>query len=215
VNPPVGAFDLARPLLRALDPETAHRLTLWALGQGLAGGWHGKDQPSLAGRLWGLDFPNPVGLAAGFDKNAEAAGRALDLGFGFVEIGTVTPKPQAGNPKPRVFRLAEDRAVINRLGFNNQGVERVSARLARRRGGGIVGANLGAGRDSGDRVADYVTGLKAVAGLVDYVAINVSSPNTPGLRALQRREALDDLCAALLAARAEASRTNAAKRPGG
>ena len=199
------AYRLARPLLHALEPEAAHRLTLWALGRGLAEAARGADDPSLACRLWDLDFPNPVGLAAGFDKNAEVAERALDLGFGFVEVGTVTPEPQAGNPKPRVFRLAADRAVINRLGFNNQGLARVKARLARRRGGGIVGANLGAGRHSSDRIADYVTGLKAVAGLVDYVAINVSSPNTPGLRELQRREPLDALCAALLAARAEAT----------
>ena len=196
-------FDLARPLLHALEPEAAHRLTLWALGRGLAGARRGIERPSLGRRLWGLDFPNPVGLAAGFDKNALVAGRMLDLGFGFVEVGTVTPRAQAGNPAPRVFRLAKDRAVINRLGFNNQGLERVSARLGRRRGGGIIGVNLGAGRDAVDVIADYVTGLKAVAGLVDYVAINVSSPNTPGLRALQRREALDALCGAVLEARAE------------
>lgn len=197
------AFDLARPLLHALEPEAAHRLTLWALGRGLVRAALDTDDPALGCRLWGLDFPNPVGLAAGFDKNAEVAGRMLDLGFGFVEVGTVTPQPQAGNPAPRVFRLARDRAVINRLGFNNQGLERVATRLARRRRGGIIGANLGPGRHSREPIADYVTGLKAVAGLVDYVAINVSSPNTPGLRALQGREALDALCGAVLAARAE------------
>ena len=197
------AFDLARPLLHALEPEAAHRLTLWALRAGVARPPRGFDDPALACRLWDLDFPNPVGLAAGFDKNAEVAEPMLDLGFGFVEVGTVTPEPQAGNPRPRVFRLTEDRAVINRLGFNNEGLERVTARLARRRQGGIVGANLGAGRHTSDAIADYVSGLKAVAGLVDYVAINVSSPNTPGLRALQRRAALDALCAAVLAARAE------------
>ena len=197
------AFGLVRPLLGALEPEAAHRLTLWALGRGLAGARRGIDAPSLGCRLWDLDFPNPIGLAAGFDKNAEVPERMLDLGFGFVEVGTVTPRAQTGNPPPRVFRLPEDRAVINRLGFNNEGIERVSARLRRRRGGGILGVNLGAGRDSGDPVADYVAGLKAVAGAVDYVAINVSSPNTPGLRALQRREALDGLCDAVLGARAE------------
>ena len=196
-------FDLARPLLHALEPEAAHRLTLWALGRGIVRCAPGADDPALACRLWDLDFPNPVGLAAGFDKNAEVAEPMLDFGFGFVEVGTVTPEPQAGNPPPRVFRLAEDRAIINRLGFNNHGLERVAERLARRRGTGIVGANLGAGRQSSDRVADYVSGLRAVAGLVDYVAINVSSPNTPGLRTLQRRAALDALCAAVLAARAE------------
>ena len=203
MNQALRAFDLARPLLHALEPEAAHRLTLWALGRGLLGARRGIDGPALGCRLWDLDFPNPIGLAAGFDKNAEVAERMLDLGFGFVEIGTVTPEAQTGNPPPRVFRLAEDRAVINRLGFNNQGLERVSARLRRRRGGGIVGVNLGAGRDSGDAIGDYVTGLRAVAGLVDYVAINVSSPNTPGLRELQRREALDALCGAVLGARAE------------
>ncbi len=197
------AFDLARPLLHALEPEAAHRLTLWALGRGLVPAARGGDDRSLGCRLWDLDFPNPVGLAAGFDKNAEVAERMLDLGFGFVEVGTITPEPQAGNPQPRVFRLAEDGAVINRLGFNNQGLERVARRLSRRRHRGIIGANLGAGRQSREPIADYATGLKAVAGLVDYVAINVSSPNTPGLRALQGREALDALCEAVLAARAE------------
>ncbi len=205
------AFELARPLLHALDPEAAHRLTLWALRAGVVGADRGIDDPALRCRLWDLDFPSPVGLAAGFDKNAEVAERMLDLGFGFVEVGTVTPEPQVGNPRPRVFRLTEDRAVINRLGFNNHGLARVTARLARRRRAGIIGANLGAGRNSPDPVADYVTGLKAVAGLADYVAINVSSPNTPGLRALQGREALDGLCEAVLAARADV--TAAGARP--
>ena len=195
-------FDLARPLLHALEPEAAHRLTLWALRRGFAGASRGTDDPALGCRLWDLDFPNPVGLAAGFDKNAEVVEPMLALGFGFVEVGTVTPPPQAGNPPPRVFRLPADRAIINRLGFNNQGLDRVAARLARRRGG-IVGANIGAGRDAREPIADYVAGLRAVAGRVDYVAINVSSPNTPGLRALQRRDALDALCAAVLAARTE------------
>ena len=196
-------FDLARPILHALEPEAAHRLTLWALQARVVGASRGGDDPALGCRLWNLDFPNPVGLAAGFDKNAEVADQMLDLGFGFVEVGTITPEPQSGNPRPRVFRLAEDRALINRLGFNNHGLARVVARLARRRRGGIVGANLGAGRNSLDAIADYVTGLKAVAAVVDYVAINVSSPNTPGLRALQGRAALDSLCEAVLAARAE------------
>ena len=149
--------------------------------------------PVLATRFAGLDLPNPVGLAAGFDKNADAPDAMLGFGFGAVECGTVTPLPQAGNPKPRLFRLSQDRAVINRMGFNNGGLDAFAARLAGRARRGIVGANIGANKDASDRMADYVTGLQRLWGLADYFTINISSPNTPGLRALQTRAALDEL----------------------
>ncbi len=197
-------YSLTGPLLRLLPPEAAHRLAIRALRLGLGRPRPAADDPVLGIRLWGLDFPNPLGIAAGFDKNAEVPDALLDLGFGFVEIGTVTPRPQAGNPKPRLFRLVEDEALINRLGFNNEGLPAVRRRLARRgRGSGIVGANLGRNRDSEDAAADYVAGVEGLAGLVDYLVINVSSPNTPGLRALQGRAALDDLLAAVGDARRE------------
>jgi dihydroorotate dehydrogenase len=196
-------YGLARPLLFRLDPERAHRLALGALGTGLVRPRITADPPSLALRAFGLAFANPVGLAAGFDKNAEAPGALLRLGFGFIELGTVTPQPQAGNPRPRLFRLPEERALINRLGFNNSGLARMRARLAARPpGGGIIGVNLGANRDSADRSGDYVAGLDALYSYADYFTINVSSPNTPGLRALQEADALDDLLARLSAARA-------------
>ncbi len=189
-----------------LDPETAHSLTIRMLKTGLAGRGRETDDPVLATSLCGLTFANPVGLAAGFDKNAEVPDAMLGLGFGFAEAGTITPLPQLGNPRPRIFRLEPDRAIINRLGFNNQGLARAVTRLqARKVSGapGIVGANLGANKDASDRIADYVTGLKAVAGLVDYVTINISSPNTPGLRGLQDKQELDDLLSRLMEARAE------------
>jgi dihydroorotate dehydrogenase len=160
-------------------------------------------EPALRLSRWGLEFPNPIGLAAGFDKNAEVC--EAFPGVGFVEIGTVTPRPQSGNPRPRVFRLPEDRGVINRLGFNNQGLEAVRARLQARAGSRIVGANVGCNRDSADPVADYVTGLRTLGPHADYVAINVSSPNTPGLRDLQRGPALKTLLSALLDARRDVS----------
>jgi len=191
--------DLCAAALRRLDPETAHGLTLRALKAGLGGG-AGPDDPILATTVAGLRLPNPIGLAAGFDKNAEVTGALLRAGFGWVEAGTVTPRPQPGNPRPRQFRLPEDGAVINRLGFNNAGLDAFAERLARKPRG-VVGANLGAGKDSGDRAADYVTGLRRLAGLPDYFTVNISSPNTPGLRALQSRAALDDLLARLREAR--------------
>ena len=204
-------FSLARPLLGALPPEAAHRLTIRALAAGLAPSATAADDPALACRVWGLDFANPVGLAAGFDKNAEVVDAMLRLGFGFVEAGSVTPRPQPGNPRPRLFRLPEQGAVINRLGFNNEGLgafaHRLRTRTARGRRSGIVGANLGKNRDSDDATLDYAAGVRAVAGLVDYLVVNVSSPNTPGLRALQRREALGSLLSTVLAARAESGRT--------
>ena len=206
-------FGLVRPLLHRLDPETAHRLTLGALRLGLAGRARGDDDPALRCRLWGLALTNPIGLAAGFDKDAEVADAILDLGFGAVEVGTITPRPQAGNPRPRVFRLAEDRAVINRLGFNNAGLAAAGQRLGARERRGVVGANIGANRDSAEPIADYVAGLSALHGLVDYLVVNVSSPNTPGLRDLQRRGALDQLLGALTERRAELAAAGASSVP--
>jgi dihydroorotate dehydrogenase len=201
----VFPFRLIRPWLFALDPERAHAVALAALASGLAGRRPPAADPRLRVQAFGLDFPNPIGLAAGFDKNARAPDAALALGFGFVEVGSITPEPQAGNPRPRLFRLTEDRAVINRLGFNNSGLDRAAARLAARRGrSGIVGANLGANKESVDRIADYVAGYRALHGYVAYVTVNVSSPNTPGLRALQSRAALGELLDRLHAARTEA-----------
>lgn len=195
-------FDLALPLLRRLPPEVAHRATIHGLRAGLAPRWKRADPPSLAVRLWGRDFPNPIGLAAGFDKNAEVPDAMLRFGFGFIEVGTVTPRPQAGNPRPRLFRLPEDEALINRLGFNNEGLPAVTARLAARRRGGIVGANIGKNRDTLDDMADYVQGVTALAPLADYLVVNVSSPNTPGLRELQRKSKIIALMERLQAARA-------------
>ena len=162
-----------------------------------------EPDPVLGVRVAGLDFPNPVGLAAGFDKDAEVFGQILRLGFGFTEVGTLTPRPQAGNKRPRLFRLAEDEAVINRMGFNNKGQEAARARLERRKRGGIVGINIGANKDSVDRIADYADGARAMAPLADYLTVNISSPNTPGLRALQDRAALDELLAAVMEARGD------------
>ena len=197
-------YTLIRPLLRALPAETAHGLTLTALSWGLGGlvaGCSGPDPASLAQRLWGRDFPNPVGIAAGFDKDARVPDALLRLGFGFAETGTVTPRPQPGNPKPRIFRLYEDAAAINRMGFNSLGLEPTLARLKARRRTDVVGVNLGKNRDSEDAAADYLDGVRRVGSLADYFVVNVSSPNTPGLRDLQRREILDDLLRRVAAAR--------------
>ena len=206
----MDAASLAMPLLRLLPPETAHNTTICLLAKGLAPRSREADDPILATRLWGLDFPNPVGLAAGFDKNAQAYHAILGLGFGLTEIGTVTPRPQPGNPKPRLFRLAEDNAVVNRMGFNNDGIEAVLPRLRGPRAG-ILGINIGKNKDSTDAVEDYVTGATAFAPLADYLVVNVSSPNTPGLRDLQRREPFLELARAVRAARdaacAKAGRT--------
>ena len=201
-------YPLIRPLLRALPAEAAHRLTLSALSLGLASlvaGPSEPDRPSLGQTLWGRDFPNPVGIAAGFDKDAKVPDALLRLGFGFAETGTVTPRPQPGNPKPRIFRLYEDEAAINRMGFNSAGLEPILARLRGREQTGVVGVNLGKNRDSADAAVDYLDGVRRVGRLADYFVINVSSPNTPGLRDLQRREVLDDLLRRLVTARDEAA----------
>ena len=191
--------DLAARALRLLDPEDAHGVTIKALELGL-GPRAGADDPILATRVAGLSLPNCVGLAPGFDKNAQVFGPMLAAGFGFVECGTVTPLPQAGNPRPRLFRLTEDQGVINRMGFNNSGLEAFAARLARR-GPGVIGANIGANKEAADRIGDYVTGLTRLWGLASYFTINISSPNTPGLRALQTRAALEELLGRLAEAR--------------
>jgi dihydroorotate dehydrogenase len=192
-----GPYAWLGQILSVLPPEAAHRLTIRALRAGLAPGRREVDDPLLRTRVWGLEFPNPIGLSAGFDKGAEAYETLLRLGFGFVEVGSITPRPQAGNPKPRIFRLPEDGAVINRLGFNSTGLAVAVANLRQRETAraGIVGINLGKNRDSADAAADYAAGATALAPLADYLVINVSSPNTPGLRALQEATALRELLA--------------------
>ena len=198
------AYRLARPFLHLLDPETAHHITVWALRNGLAGSDTALYDPILSTRAWNIDFSNPLGLAAGFDKDAVAADQIIALGFGFVEVGTVTPRPQPGNPRPRLFRLDEDRAVINRFGFNSKGLAAFVTQLSRLQRGasrGVLGANVGKNRDTVDAAADYAQGIEAVCGLADYLVCNVSSPNTPGLRNLQARDQMEELIARVLEAR--------------
>jgi dihydroorotate dehydrogenase len=209
----IRAFDaFSLPLLRWFDPEDAHRLAVRGLKL-LPPTRPRVDDQKLTVRAFGLNFPNPIGMAAGFDKNAEVSDALLKLGFGFVEIGTVTPRPQTGNPRPRIFRLERDEAVVNRLGFNNDGSEAVLRRLAGRAHlGGIVGVNVGANKDSDDRTADYVKLIETFAPVASYFTVNVSSPNTPGLRNLQQAEALDDLLARVIDAR-ERVRQNAGDSP--
>jgi dihydroorotate dehydrogenase len=197
----MSLHDIAARGLHLLDPEDAHGLTIAGLEAGLGPRVRSRPDPILATSLAGLALPGPIGLAAGFDKNAQAPDAMLAAGFGFVECGTVTPLPQAGNPRPRLFRLTPDRAVINRMGFNNQGLEAFAGRLARRPRTGVVGANIGANKDSADRIGDYVIGLTRLWGLADYFTVNISSPNTPGLRALQTRDALEELLGRLAEAR--------------
>lgn len=192
--------DLGAGLLRRMDPEAAHTLAIRAL-KSVPMPKPGSDDPILATTVAGLSLSNPIGLAAGLDKNAEALGGLSRLGFGFLECGSVTPRAQPGNPKPRLFRLTEDQAIINRMGFNNDGLEVFAEHLSTRPSGTVVGANLGANKDTEDRAADYVLGLRRLAGLSDYFTVNISSPNTPGLRALQGRDALDDLLGRVAEAR--------------
>jgi dihydroorotate dehydrogenase len=221
----IGFFGrLARPLLNALDPEDAHAVAVAALKFAPLPR-AARDDRRLAVRALGLNFPNPVGVAAGFDKNAEVPDALLRLGFGFVEVGTITPLPQAGNPRPRVFRLEADGGVINRLGFNSQGADAVLKRLAARAhapalaalaspgrggagGGGIVGINIGANKDAPDRVADYVRLIERFASVASYVVVNISSPNTPGLRNLQQAAMLDDLLSRVVDARERVAQTS-------
>lgn len=206
--------SLAQKLLFSFAPENAHGLAIAALKMGLVKGENIPTDPRLGVKLWDLDFPNPLGMAAGFDKNAEVPDPLLGLGFGYTEVGTLTPLAQPGNPKPRMFRLAKDQAVINRLGFNNDGHAPARQRLEQRKGnGGIVGVNVGANKDSDDRSGDYVQGIEAFADLASYFTINISSPNTPGLRDLQARDALDDLLARSLAKRDETTKVVGRKVP--
>ncbi len=199
----VDPYRLIFPILRRIDSERAHRFALWGLKSGLTARFYppAPDDPVLATNVWGKAFPNPLGMAAGFDKNAEVPDASLALGFGFTEVGGVTPLPQAGNPPPRLFRLDEDRAIINRMGFNNEGLSVVLDRLARRKRVGIVGVNLGKNKTSTDAVADYAALAGRLALHADFLVINVSSPNTPGLRDLQHAESLLAIVRAARAAR--------------
>lgn len=198
-------YSLAKPLLFQLDAERAHGLTIAGL-KAVPMGPAPKSDPVLKTNFAGLEFPNPIGMAPGFDKNGEVPDALIRMGFGYAEVGTLTPLPQAGNPKPRVFRLIEDDAVVNRLGFNNKGQSDAMARLKRMRGRmgkGMLGINIGANKDSDDRIADYVIGVQNMAPLADYLTVNISSPNTPGLRALQDKGALEELLSAVMTARGE------------
>jgi dihydroorotate dehydrogenase len=203
----IGLFDtMGRPLMGLLEAEHAHRLAVTALKL-LPRGTPPADDPILARRVFGLNFPNPVGMAAGFDKHGEVPDALLRLGFGFVEVGTVTPLPQPGNPRPRLFRLPRDQGVINRLGFNSEGARAVLARLATRaRRGGIVGVNVGANKDSLDRIGDYVSLIETFAPVASYFTVNISSPNTPGLRDLQQGRLFDELLARVVDARERVSK---------
>lgn len=197
-------FSLGRRGLFLFDAETAHGLSIAALKSGLVPACRLNADPRLIQTVAGIRFENPLGMAAGYDKNAEVPDALLALGFGFAEVGTLTPKAQAGNPKPRIFRLERDRAVINRLGFNNGGHEAALSRLAARGSRtGIVGVNIGANKDATDRIADYVAGIRRFYSVAGYFTANISSPNTPGLRDLQAKESLDELLSAVLAARSE------------
>jgi dihydroorotate dehydrogenase len=196
-----AVFDLAQPMLLALSPEPAHEATLRSLELGLYPRPAAPDDPRLGVALWGLRFPNPIAVAAGFDKDARVADALLEMGCGFAEVGTLTPRPQAGNARPRVFRLIRDRAIINRLGFNNTGHAAALERLRQRPTRGIVGVNIGANKDAADRVADYVLGLETFAAVASYLTVNISSPNTPGLRQLQAPAELDALLGRLMTVR--------------
>jgi dihydroorotate dehydrogenase len=200
---PAAAYRLVRPLLFALDPERAHELTLKLLESGLYPRGPGADDRRLAVEAWGLSFPNPLGIAAGFDKDARVPAAVLRMGLGSTEIGTVTPLPQDGNLRPRLFRLAAHHALINRMGFNNGGHAAALERLQRGRARGVVGINVGANKDSSDRNADYAEGVRRFWDVASYFTVNISSPNTPGLRDLQAPAALDELLTGVLAVKAE------------
>jgi len=202
----MSLYDLAGVVMRRLPAETAHGLTIQALRAGLGPVQHTPDDPVLRTHLGPLEMTNPIGLAAGFDKNARAGAAMIRAGFGWVECGTVTPLPQAGNPRPRLFRLTQDGAVINRMGFNNDGLDHFARNLAaQRRRAPMIGANIGANKTSKDRIGDYVTGLKTLWGLPGWFTINISSPNTPGLRELQGKDALQELLGRIMEARADLS----------
>lgn len=206
-------YDIARPALFAFNPEDAHELVLKSLELGLYPRDTSGDPASLQMHVWGLTFANPIGIAAGFDKDARVPDAALGLGCGFAEVGTTTPVAQSGNPKPRLFRLPADRGIINRLGFNNAGHAATLQRLKARRGGGIVAVNIGANKESADRAGDYVAGLQTFYDVATSFTVNISSPNTPGLRDLQAPEQLDDLLRRIMAARAELVAAGKPKRP--
>jgi dihydroorotate dehydrogenase len=208
-----GLFDLAPRILALLPPEEAHEVTLKCLERGLFPRATAPDHPCLALSFAGLTLPNPVGIAAGFDKDARVPDAVLRLGCGFAEIGTVTPAAQSGNPSPRIFRLPRDRAVINRLGFNNAGHRPALERLHQRTKDGVIGVNIGANKDSEDRIADYVAGLEAFYDVASYFTVNISSPNTPGLRDLQAPAALDQLLRRLMQARAKCVAEHKPSRP--
>ncbi|PHS24577.1 MAG: dihydroorotate dehydrogenase (quinone) [Robiginitomaculum sp.] len=199
----MNLYDIAGTALRRLPAESAHQLTILALRAGLGPVQHAPDDPVLRTRIGPLDLANPIGLAAGFDKNARTGAAMMRAGFGWVECGTVTPLPQAGNPRPRLFRLTRDGAVINRMGFNNDGLDIFARNLAaQRKRGWAIGANIGANKTSKDRIGDYVTGLKTLWGLPAWFTINISSPNTPGLRELQSKDALQELLGRIMEGRA-------------
>ncbi len=207
-------YGLARPALFALEPEAAHEATLKALECGVYPRGSGRNDAVLAQTVFGLDFPNPIGIAAGYDKDARVPDAVLGLGCGFAEVGTITPKPQPGNPQPRVFRLVGDNGLINRLGFNNGGHAAALGRLeARSAKGGIVGVNIGANKETADRSGDYVKGIETFHHVASYFTVNISSPNTPGLRDLQAPEALDELLGRVMAARALQEAKGGPRRP--
>lgn len=208
-----AVFELARPLLFALDPEQAHELTLKSLEAGIYPRPSVADDPRLGVSIWDTTLPNPFGIAAGFDKDARVPAAVLGMGFGHAEIGSVTPQPQEGNPRPRIFRLVSEKAMINRLGFNNGGHAAALARLQAARLKGVVGINVGANKDTVDRAADYVAGIRTFYDVASYFTVNISSPNTPGLRDLQAPAALDDLVGQVLEARAGMIAAGKTKRP--
>ncbi len=209
----MSVFALLRPVIHQLEPEKAHEWGVRAVASGLIPACKPIVDARLNMQVAGLHLPNPVGLAAGFDKNAHTLGHIFKYGFGFVECGTVTPKPQSGNPKPRVFRVTEQEAVINRLGFNNDGMAPYVARLKARKANGIVGANIGKNKDSADAIADYITLMHAVYAHADYVTVNISSPNTAGLRDLQAKESLGALVRGVHQARDEQMAQGHARKP--